>query len=72
MRTIIKIDKAFPITLEQSESRRVILSGHSFRVTYGRQVKDGLTYTDAALELGAAMMHAAQCEGLIKDEDDVR
>jgi len=35
----------------------------SFTVTYGRQVSAGLTYAAAALDLGAAIMHAAACAG---------
>jgi len=34
----------------------------SFRVTYGKQVDDGLDYGRAALKLGAAVMHALACE----------
>lgn len=35
----------------------------SFRVVYGQQVKDRLTYGEAAKELGAAIMHNAACNG---------
>lgn len=35
----------------------------SFTVTYGRQVRAGLTYAAAAAELGACIMHAAACAG---------
>ncbi len=48
----------FDIRLEQDSKRR-------FRVTYGKQVKRGLDYEQAAMELGTAIMHAAACEGLI-------
>ena len=34
-----------------------------FRVTYGQQVKAGLTYSQAATELGACIMHALACDG---------
>jgi hypothetical protein len=34
----------------------------SFRVTYGAQVKDRLSYGEAARELGAVIMHALACE----------
>lgn len=39
-----------PLKLEQH-------GADGFRVTYGRQVLDGLTYRAAAAELGAAVMH---------------
>lgn len=35
----------------------------SFTVTYGLQVRAGLTYSAAANELGACIMHAAACTG---------
>ena len=44
-----------PIKLEQ---RGV----HSFRVTYGKQVDDGLTYGRAAAMLGSDIMHWLACE----------
>lgn len=36
-----------------------------FSVTYGLQVKDRLTYGQAAMEFGACCMHAAACYGLL-------
>jgi hypothetical protein len=48
---------AFPIKLEQN--RKTL----KFKVTYGLQIKDGLSYEKAALELGACIMHAAACNG---------
>lgn len=38
-------------------------SKSQFTVQYGKQVKEHLTYTNAAHELGLCMMHWAQCEG---------
>ena len=38
--------------------------GHDrFSVRYGPQLRIGLTYSDAATELGAAIMHNAACNG---------
>lgn len=37
----------------------------SFRVTYGKEVKDRLTYAQAAAEFGRAVMHWLACEGLL-------
>lgn len=37
----------------------------NFTVTYGKQVKEGLDYGKAALELGACIMHALACDGLL-------
>jgi len=34
-----------------------------FAVVYGLQMKTGLSCKEAAMELGAALLHAAQCEG---------
>ena len=38
----------------------------SFCVTYGSQVKDNLTYAEAARELGSCIMHALACEGHVE------
>ncbi len=45
----------WPIVLEQD-------GPNDFTVRYGQQVRDGLHYTAAARELGAAIMHALACE----------
>lgn len=37
-----------------------------FVVEYGSQVKEHLTYSEAARELGACLMHAMACVGRIK------
>lgn len=47
-------DTAYPIQLTQQARNR-------FSVQYGKQVKSGLNYTQAATELGACIMHAAAC-----------
>jgi hypothetical protein len=44
-------DLAFPIELKQTGIDR-------FTVTYGKSVKSQLTYYQAAMELGASIMHA--------------
>lgn len=48
-------DLAFPIKLEQ-------LGVDRFRVTYGLQVDDELTYGRAAAKYGEAIMHALACD----------
>lgn len=52
-----------PITLRQS-------GVDSFRVTYFKQVKNGLTYAAAAKELGQCIMHALACDGMLDTADD--
>jgi hypothetical protein len=37
----------------------------SFSIRYGLQLKTGLDYAAAAAELGAHIMHAAACDGLL-------
>lgn len=34
-----------------------------FAVVYGLQMKTRLSYAEAATELGACLLHAAQCDG---------
>lgn len=41
----------------------------SFRVVYGYQVDDRLTYADAAAKLGQAIMHAIACDGNLDNEE---
>lgn len=40
-----------------------------FTVVYGKQVKKGLTYADAASELGACLMHQAACDGVLDNRE---
>jgi hypothetical protein len=55
-------EKPWPIRLEQRGSK------NSFRVTYGFQVDDHLTYEQAAAKLGQAIMHRAACDGMLDAE----
>lgn len=56
---------AAEIKLEQHGGRK-----HLFRVTYGLQISDQLTYAAAAKELGACLLHAFCCEGLATNEGE--
>lgn len=40
-----------------------------FMVVYWKQVKRGLTYAQAAAELGACIMHACACEGTLNNRE---
>ena len=53
-------DIAFPVKAEQTGI-------DSFTVTYGFQVTKGLSYDDAAKELGYCMFHAFACDGKISN-----
>ncbi len=49
---------------------KLLQSGRdNFTVVYGKQVKKKLNYGDAASELGAAIMHAAACDGILDNSD---
>jgi hypothetical protein len=50
----------FPIKLEQQTRGR-----KRFRVTYGLQVSDLLTYQQAATELGTCLLHAMALADLV-------
>lgn len=54
--------EGLPIKVEQRGE-----NGH-FRVTYGLQVKDGLTYAQAAHELGECIFHWLACEGKLGND----
>ena len=63
MRTCYQTEiSGFVIKIEQRED----IYGR-FRVTYGKQVTDGLTYAAAAKEFGLCVMHALACESKIND-----
>ena len=54
------IDGQFTVKVTQDARRR------TFAVTYGAEVKSGLTWEQAAREYGYCVFHAAQCAGLIE------
>lgn len=47
---------AFPIRVD-------MLASGKFKVTYGQQVRSGLSYGQAAHDLGECIFHALQCDG---------
>lgn len=51
------------IQVEQFEGGRKL-----FRVTYGHQQKAGLTYAQAAKELGECIFHQLACEGELAND----
>lgn len=54
----VNTPSAYPVQLHQTGLDR-------FTVVYGRQVKAGLSYTEAAKEFGHCVMHALACAGLL-------
>lgn len=66
MQTVFEAsDMAFPIKVEQHGGRKAL-----FKVTYGLQVADNLTYARAAAEFGACMFHALACVGKINNVEE--
>jgi hypothetical protein len=67
MKTVIELTEGldFPVKLEQAASGQ-------FRVTYGKQVKSRLEYSDAVREFGACVFHSLACAGKLDNskEDD--
>lgn len=55
-------DIAFGVKLEQNGIDR-------FTVTYGKQVKRNLNYSQAAHEYGACIMHALACGGKLDNSE---
>lgn len=45
-------------------------SRRSFAVQYGKQLDEHLTYGEACVFLGQAIMHHLSCEGLVDNERD--
>jgi roadblock/LC7 domain-containing protein len=56
---VTSIIEQWPIQLIQN-------GANSFTVIYGKQIKRGLNYGQAATEYGACVMHALTCDGKIK------
>jgi hypothetical protein len=40
-----------------------------FTVTYGKQIKHGLNYSQAAVEYGCVIMHALACDGKLDNRE---
>lgn len=57
-RECFKVNCVWDIVLHQQGRNR-------FSVTYGAEVHRGLSYAEAAVKLGEAIMHAQACEGLL-------
>lgn len=53
----------YTLTLEQKNYDRLA-------VQYGEQRKENLSYSVAAAEYGACLMHALACEGVLEVEAD--
>jgi hypothetical protein len=66
MKTVFSLDVPFGLRVDQHEGK-----GKLFRVTYGKQVKDKLTYTEGAREFGLCLFHALACDGLLDNEGDL-
>lgn len=54
----------YPVKVTQRKN------GKTFTVQYGAEVKRGLSWEQAAAEYGQCVFHAAQCAGLIQDDND--
>ncbi len=57
-----RTDLAFPIKLVQTGVDK-------FTVQYGKQVRKGLDYSQAAAEYGACVMHALACDGKLDNRE---
>lgn len=74
--------KARPFTEESNRGEchrigdlgvRLIQNGiGNFTVVYGKQVRAGLDYSEAAYEYGRAIMHALACEGMLDNREKRR
>lgn len=62
MRECLNMHREFPIQLFQRGKDR-------FRVVYGMQADDNLTYAQAAAKLGQAIMHSLACEGKLDNRE---
>jgi hypothetical protein len=65
----VKNKTCFEIECAGFEIRLTQQGVDRFTVTYGKQVRDGLCYEEAASELGSCLMHAAACEGKLDNRE---
>lgn len=65
MKLLIELKEGldYPVKLEQKANKL-------FRVTYGKQVKDGLNYMKAAEEFGLCVFHSLSCAGTLDNTGD--
>lgn len=61
-KTCWSIRIGFYIALEQA-------GPDDFCVRYGRQIDEGLSYSQAASKLGQAIMHALSCDALVDNRE---
>jgi hypothetical protein len=60
-------------TCFETGSVKLVQNGvDKFTVVYGKQVRAGLSYSAAALELGACIMHERACEGGLDNSEPPR
>jgi hypothetical protein len=57
-----ELSTGYPVRLLQTGIDR-------FTVEYGKQIKRGLNYGDAAKELGLCLMHLCACEGRLDNHE---
>ncbi len=56
LRRCLRLNLAYPVIIDQARTGKRL-----FRVTYGMQVRDGLTYVEACREFGECVFHALAC-----------
>lgn len=59
----VNIENQFGVELSQQAPNR-------FTVTYGKQVRSGLSYGQAAAEYGKCIMHALACADLLDNREE--
>ena len=61
---VTEIEHQHPVTLYERSTK----GQRRFRVQYGSQVRDRLTWEEAAAEFGECVFHALACNGDIRND----
>ena len=59
----MKKNVVFELTIARFPIQLIKTGKGRYTVVYGVEIHEGLTYTEAAEELGFSIMHALTCEG---------
>lgn len=59
--------KIFKLELDSFNIELIQTGKNRFKVIYGLQVKEDLSYNQAATELGRSILHCLSCDGKIQE-----
>lgn len=67
-----EVRRRFTVEIPGQHDVQVVQSGDEFTVTYGSEVRDGMSYEDAGNHFGHSIFHALSMNGVVSDQDEER